>query len=83
MKASRLPIRSGSELQSAEYLTTRELASLLHVTAWGLMRWRKDGRGPEFVRIGRNSIRYPRCAVERYIRQRLRGKIRASGEERQ
>ncbi len=75
MRASRLPIRSGTALQSADYLTTRELASLLHVTPWALLRWRRDGDGPSFLRIGRNSIRYPRCAVERYIRQRLRSKI--------
>lgn len=64
---SRLPIGSGADLQSAEYLTAREVASLLHVTVWALTRWRRDGDGPAFVRIGRKSIWYPRRAIEAYL----------------
>ena len=41
-----------AEIQSAEYLTTRELADLLHVSLWGLMRWRHDGDGPPWLRLG-------------------------------
>lgn len=69
-KRSRMPIRSGAELQSAEYLTTRELADLLHVSLWGLLRWRHDGDGPPFVRLGRNSIRYPRVKFEAWLASR-------------
>ncbi len=62
-----MPIRAGAELQSAEYLTTRELADLLHVSLWGLMRWRHDGDGPPFVRVGRNTIRYPHRELQEWL----------------
>ena len=55
MKASRFPIRPKAELQSAEYMTTRELATILHVTPWALMRWRRDGDGPSFETDGRGG----------------------------
>ena len=66
-KRSRMPIRTGAEIQSAEYLTTRELADLLHVSLWGLMRWRHDGDGPPWLRLGRNSIRYPRASFQTWL----------------
>ena len=69
-RRSRLPVRSGPELQSAAYLTAREVASLLHVTTWALGRWRKDGDGPAFTRVGRNSVRYSRRAIQAYMRFR-------------
>ena len=64
---SRMPIRSGVELEAAKFLTTRELADLLHVSLYGLLRWRRDGDGPPFIRIGKNSIRYPRKALEVWL----------------
>ncbi len=66
-KRSRMPTRAGAELRSAEYLTTRELADLLHVSLWGLMRWRHDGDGPPFLRLGRHSIRYPVAALNTWL----------------
>ena len=65
-----MPIRAGADLESARYLTTRELADVLHVSLWGLQRWRHDGDGPPFVRVGRNSIRYPRVDCEAWLASR-------------
>ena len=75
-----MPIRAGAELQLAEHLTTRELADLLHVSRWGLMRWRYDGDGPPFVRLGRNSIRYPRAEFERWLASRHHFKCKREGQ---
>ena len=63
-----MPIRVGAELESAGHLATRELADLLHVSLWGLMRWRCDGYGPPFLRLGRNSVRYPRVGLQAWLR---------------
>lgn len=73
-KRSRIPVRSGAELQSAEYLTTREVADLLHVSLWGLFRWRHDGNGPPLVRLGRNTIRYPKQELDSWLRSCAQGK---------
>ncbi len=40
-------------------LTTEEAAARLGVHIHTLYRWRKAGKGPEFVRFGPNVVRYP------------------------
>lgn len=45
-----------------EYLTTAELAEELHLHPITLVKWRREGRGPAFVRFGR-AIRYPRAQL--------------------
>jgi excisionase family DNA binding protein len=48
--------------EAPEYLTTRETAALLGVSAKHLEALRAQGRGPAFVRVG-HSVRYPREAL--------------------
>lgn len=49
-------------------LTTAELAEILQVRVNTLEHWRSQGRGPEFVRVGRR-VRYTRAAVDKWIGQ--------------
>ena len=57
--------------EGARVLTTFEVASILRVTRWTLSSWRKDRRGPPFLKLTRNIIRYPRRPFERFLRQHL------------
>ena len=47
--------------QAAEYLT---------VSIPTLARWRMEGRGPKFVRMG-SSVRYTREALEEFVRESI------------
>ena len=47
-------------------LTKEQAAEVLNVTTKLLDGWRWNGKGPEFVRIGRET-RYTRAALQRYI----------------
>lgn len=53
---------------SVVLLTTAELAEILRVRVNTLEHWRSQGRGPDFVRVGR-SVRYTRAAVDRWMEQ--------------
>jgi hypothetical protein len=44
----------------------KETAKRLDVSAAALRRWRHEGRGPQFVRLGR-CIRYDLRAIEKYL----------------
>ena len=44
----------------------REVAAQLGVHVNTLADWRRDGRGPDYIRIGR-VIRYPAAAVDRWL----------------
>jgi predicted DNA-binding transcriptional regulator AlpA len=43
---------------AAPYLTEPEFCALYQVPARTAMRWRKEGGGPAFVRLGPRHIRY-------------------------
>lgn len=45
----------------------REVADLLEVSVSTLTRWRRERRGPPFVRVG-NQVRYPGDMLDRYLR---------------
>lgn len=53
--------------QAEEYLTPEQLAELLQVSEKTLRRWRNEGTGPPFVRIGR-IIRYRKRAALAWLR---------------
>lgn len=55
---------------ASEFLTDKQLASLLHVTTRTTMRWRADGGGPPFVRVGEWRVLYSRGAVDVWLQQR-------------
>lgn len=54
-----------------EYLTERQFADEVGLQPQTLSKWRCEGRGPAFVKLGR-AIRYRRADVERYIDSQLR-----------
>jgi hypothetical protein len=66
----------------AAMLTTFEVGRILRLSRWTLGAWRAVGQGPPFVKLARNTVRYPRRVFERWLRQRLRGAALASGKER-
>lgn len=49
-------------------LNEGEVAQLLQCTKSALRRWRREGRGPRFVRLGR-LIRYSPTDLEEFIEQ--------------
>lgn len=52
------------------HLTEAELAKRLGVSKMTLRRWRDEGRGPKYIRLGneRKKTFYPLKEVERYER---------------
>lgn len=62
------------------FLDTKELASLLNVSEQTLCRYRCDGGGPEFHKLGR-SVRYARPKVDVWLAERNRSSTSDPGEE--
>ncbi len=56
------PRKSVTVAQGVRYLTSPEMAELLGVSVFTLLRLRKAGEGPPFIKIGR-SVRYPIAAA--------------------
>ena len=52
---------------SGEFLTSFQVAEMLGMSGWGLLVWRRQHKGLEFLRIGPNTIRYPRAAFEAWL----------------
>jgi excisionase family DNA binding protein len=52
-----------------EYLTVEEVCNLLHVSKPTLCRWRKQGRGPAYLKMGPTSsaIVYPHETLDEWI----------------
>lgn len=50
-----------------EFYTPRQLADLLQLDERTVRRWRIDGGGPLFVRVG-GSVRYRKSDVEAWIK---------------
>ena len=54
-------------------LTQQQLADELQITVRTLERWRQEGTGPAFIRVGR-SPRYRRADIDAWLeRQRRTG----------
>ena len=52
-------------------LPAPEAATRLGVRTQTLARWRVEGRGPRFIKVGR-AVRYRESDLERWIEERLR-----------
>jgi len=48
-------------------LKSAEAAALLSVSAKLLERWRGEGKGPEYIRLGYNMVRYKRSDLEKWL----------------
>lgn len=64
--------RGGRKLQheQGEFLTDAQLCALVDVTDRTTLRWRRDGGGPSFVRVGPRRVLYRRADVEKWIAAR-------------
>jgi len=56
--------------ERAEFLTDAQLCALLHVDERTTLRWRTDGGGPPFVRVGPRRILYRRVDIDGWISSR-------------
>ncbi len=65
-KRDRLKARNGRR-ESGEFLTSFQVANLLGLSPWALGVWRRQHKGPEFVRVGRNTIRYPMQELQTWL----------------
>ena len=52
------------------YLTETQASERLHVTRRTLQRWRRDGGGPLYVRIGQWRIAYRERDIEAWVAAR-------------
>ncbi len=50
--------------------TTAQVAARLRITTRTLARWRTEGVGPAFVRIGRHKICYDRGEIDSWLAER-------------
>ncbi len=57
-----------------ELLTPTEVADQLRVDTRTLSRWRSEGNGPTYVRVGR-AIRYDQLAVSNWLGSRSAGSL--------
>jgi hypothetical protein len=57
----------------AHLLTSFEVGAFLRVSRWTLRDWRKAGKGPPFLKISRQVVRYPVAGLKRFLNQHLRG----------
>jgi predicted DNA-binding transcriptional regulator AlpA len=48
-------------------LCEHETAERLRVPPRTLQKWRRQGRGPDYIRLGPRSFRYEQAAIEAYI----------------
>lgn len=53
------------------FLTPARLVVALGISLKTLERWRKDGKGPAFVRTATKRIRYPIVELDRWVRENL------------
>lgn len=48
-----------------------EVCSLLSVSIHTLRRWRREGRGPNYVRLGQNDVKYRAVDIQEWINNNL------------
>jgi predicted DNA-binding transcriptional regulator AlpA len=57
----------------AEYLTPKQAGLLIGVKERTLVEWRRNGRGPKYVRLGEltGRVRYSRSEIDRWVSSRM------------
>jgi excisionase family DNA binding protein len=68
----RAPVYDVPDDDFEDLLTLREVAQILRVPEATLRYWIHKGTGPTHLKIGRH-IRYPRAALQRWMRDQRRG----------
>lgn len=54
-------------------LTTQQAAEFLGVSYWTLVRWRRTGDGPAWVKLGRKRVAYRQIALAQYLERQSNG----------
>ena len=62
-----------------QLLNEREVAAWLGISAPTLVRHRRDGTGPTFIRLSLRRIAYRRSTIEEWLRERECDTVRAVG----
>lgn len=57
------------------------LAVEIGVTESALAKWRTDGNGPPFCKLGHKVVRYPRSGIEAWKIARVRSRTTANAGE--
>ena len=57
-----------------DLMTTAEVADYFRVNSSTVRRWRLDGMGPQFVKIG-SVYRCPRPALDEWVAHRIAGRL--------
>ena len=57
-------------MQETEFLTTREASAFLRISKPTLERWRMEGRGPRYAKIG-HRVLYPRVELDRFLQEHI------------
>lgn len=55
-------------VSTCELLTTAELAERLKVSVATVRRWRHNGKGPSYVRLSHNDVRYRLEDVDAFLK---------------
>lgn len=53
-------------MENTKYLTPREAAAILRVSYLTLLLWRKQGKGPDYAKIGK-KILYSQKAIAKFF----------------
>lgn len=53
--------------RASDLLTESEAAAMLRVRAVTLKRWRRERKGPRFVRLGPTRVRYRRTDIDSWL----------------
>lgn len=56
-------------MNDEELLSTAEAARMLALKPQTLRKWRADGTGPKYVRVGSKAVRYRKRALAEYIEE--------------
>ena len=58
-------------MQKPEFLSTRQAAARLSISARTLEKWRVGGAGPRYVKLGR-AVRYPAAELDAFVLRQMR-----------
>ncbi len=60
-----------SETNSDRLLTPQDIAEMTELSVETLAQWRSQGKGPPYVKISRNCVRYRHCDLDGWLAERI------------
>lgn len=61
---------TATQTDTSQALNTTEAALILKISALTLKKWRREGKGPRFSRLGRNTVRYMKQDVMAWVQSK-------------